>query len=114
MSIAGYAGWLAYDMFLIVSLSGQPVYDPNWLRPNPNPKKTCVGFVLCLQVGSNIDTPKRSWTVMPTVVLQDKKSRLAIQLAHGLNLRLSQVARPSRQPALFWKTDFSHSILTQV
>ena len=32
-----------------------------------------------------------------------KKSRLAIQLARGLNSRLSQVARSSHQPALFWK-----------
>ena len=32
-----------------------------------------------------------------------QKSRLATQLARGLNLRLSQVARSSRQLALFWK-----------
>ena len=32
-----------------------------------------------------------------------QKSRLAIQLARGLNSQLSQVARSSRQPALFWK-----------
>ena len=32
-----------------------------------------------------------------------QKSRLAIQLARGLNSRLSQVARSSRQPTLFWK-----------
>ena len=57
---------------------------------------------------------QRSWTIMPTVVLQDKKSKLTIQLAHGMNSQLSQVARPSRQLALFWKTDSSHSILTQV
>ena len=30
-------------MFLIVSLSGRPVYDPNPLRPNPNPKKPVLG-----------------------------------------------------------------------
>ena len=35
---------------------------------------------------------QRSWTVMPAVALQDKKSRLAIQLARSLNSRLSQVA----------------------
>ena len=39
MSIAGYAGWPAYDTFFIVSLSSRPVYDPNPLRHNPNPKK---------------------------------------------------------------------------
>ena len=54
VSIAGYAGWPAYDTFLIVSLSGRPVYDPNPLRPNPNPKKP----VSCSRVGSNIDTPR--------------------------------------------------------
>ena len=43
MSIAGYAGWPAYDTFLIVLLSGRPVYDPNPLRPNPNPKKPVSG-----------------------------------------------------------------------
>ena len=32
-----------------------------------------------------------------------QKSRLAIKLARGLNSRLSQVARSSRQLALFWK-----------
>ena len=43
MSIAGYAGWPAYDTFLIVLLSGRPVYDPNPLRPNPNPEKPVSG-----------------------------------------------------------------------
>ena len=43
MSIVSYAGWPAYDTFLIVSLSGRPVYDPNLLRPNPNPKKPVSG-----------------------------------------------------------------------
>ena len=36
-SIAGHVGWPVYDTFLIVSLSGRSVYDPNPLRPNPNP-----------------------------------------------------------------------------
>ena len=56
---------------------------------------------------------QRRWTVMPTGELQDKKSSLAIFFARGLNSRLSQVTRPSRQPTLFWKTWFfafhSHS-----
>ena len=47
---------------------------------------------------------QRRWIVMPAGALQDKKSSLAILFALGLNLRLSQVMRPSRQPALFWKT----------
>ena len=40
---------------------------------------------------------------MPAIALQDKKSRLAIQLARCLDSRLSQVARPSRQFTLLWK-----------
>ena len=56
---------------------------------------------------------QRSWTIMPAIALQDKKSRLAIQLARCLDSRLSQVARPSRQFTLLWKnwlfTFLSHS-----
>ena len=40
MFVAGHAGWTAYNMFLIVSLSGRPVYDPNSLRFNLNPQKS--------------------------------------------------------------------------
>ena len=43
MSFASYAGWSAYDTFLIMSLLGRPVYDPNPLRSNPNPKKSVSG-----------------------------------------------------------------------
>ena len=43
MFIAGYVGWFAYDKFLIVTLSGQPVYDPNPLRSNLNLKKPVSG-----------------------------------------------------------------------
>ena len=44
-----------------------------------------------------------SWRVMPAVALQDKSSRLAKPLAHGLNSQLSPVARSSRQTTLFGK-----------
>ena len=37
------------------------------------------------------------WGVNTAVALQDKKSRLAIQLAHGLNSRLSQVVKSRGQ-----------------
>ena len=37
---------------------------------------------------------QRSWTVMPAVALQDKKSSLTIQLVRGLDSRLSQVVSP--------------------
>ena len=46
---------------------------------------------------------QRNRTVMPVVALQDKKSSLAIQLSRGLDLRLSQFARPSRQFTLLLK-----------
>ena len=36
-------GLPAYDTFLIVLLLGWPVYDPNQLRSNPNPKKPMSG-----------------------------------------------------------------------
>ena len=48
------AGWPSYDSFFIVLLSGQPVYDPHLLRPNPNSQKLVLG----LRIGSNIDTPE--------------------------------------------------------
>ena len=46
----------------------------------------------------------KSWSVMPTGALQDKIGQLTIQLPHGWNSRLNQAARPSHEPALFWKT----------
>ena len=50
---------------------------------------------------------------MPAIALQDKKSRLAIQLARSLDSRLNQVARPSRQFTLLLKNQpfafLSHS-----
>ena len=56
---------------------------------------------------------QRRWKVTPAGALQNKKSSLAILFARGLNSWLSQVARLSRQPALFWKTwlfaFYSHS-----
>ena len=61
MSVTGYAGWPAYDTFLIVSLSGQPVYDPNPLRPNPNPKKPVLGSCRVRELG-RILTPLVSIT----------------------------------------------------
>ena len=56
VSIAGYAGWPAYDTFLIVLLSGRPVYDLNPLRPNPNSKKPVSGSCRVRGLG---------WTLTP-------------------------------------------------
>ena len=54
VSITGYAGWLAYDMFLIVSFSSQPVYDPNPLKPNSNPKKPVSGLCRIRRFGRTL------------------------------------------------------------
>ena len=37
MPIAGHVDWPAYNTFLIESFLDRPVYDPNLLRPKPNP-----------------------------------------------------------------------------
>ena len=41
-------------MFLIVSFSGRPVYDPNPLRPNPNPKKPVSGSCRVRELGRTL------------------------------------------------------------
>ena len=46
----------------------------------------------------------RRWTFMLAGALQDKIRQLAVLLLRGWISWLSQVARPSREPALFWKT----------
>ena len=46
----------------------------------------------------------RSWTVMLAGALQDKIGQLAIRLSRDWISQLSQVARPSCKPTLFWKT----------
>ena len=46
----------------------------------------------------------RSWTIMLAGALQDKIGQLAIRLSCDWISRLSQVVRPSRELALFWKT----------
>ena len=68
--ITGHLGWPAYDMFLIISLIGQPVYDPNLLRHNPNKWKP----VSCSRVVSNIDTLKEK---MMWMTLKKKKKKKA-------------------------------------
>ena len=46
----------------------------------------------------------RSWSIMLARALQDKIGQLSVQLSRGWISRLSQAARPSHEPALFWKT----------
>ena len=60
VSIAGYAGWPTYDTFLIVSLTDRPVYDPNLLRSNPNPKKPVSGSCRVHGLGRTL-TPLSEW-----------------------------------------------------
>ena len=60
MSIAGYAGWLAYDTFLIVSFTGRPIYDPNPLKPNPNPKKPVLSSCHVRGLGRTLTPLKKS------------------------------------------------------
>ena len=51
MSIVGSP---AYDTFLIVSLLGRPIYDPNSLRPNPNPKKPVSNSCCVCRLGRTL------------------------------------------------------------
>ena len=44
MPIAGYTSWPTYDTVFIVSLSSWSVYDPNPLRPNPDPQKPVLSL----------------------------------------------------------------------
>ena len=46
VSITGYAGWLAYDTFLIVLVLGRPIYDPNPLSPILTQKNPCQVHVV--------------------------------------------------------------------
>ena len=54
VSIAGYSGLPTYDTFFIVSLSGRPVYDPNPLRPNPDPKKPMLSSCRVRELGQTL------------------------------------------------------------
>ena len=56
VSIAGHAGWPAYDTFFIVLLSSWPVNDSNPLRPNPNSQK--LVSCSCRVCRPNFDNPK--------------------------------------------------------
>ena len=54
----------------------------------------------------------RRWTVMLAGALQDKTGQLAIRLSRDWVSRLSQVARPSREPPLFWKNLMFYILLS--
>ena len=54
----------------------------------------------------------RRWTVMLAGALQDKTGQLAIRLSRDWISRLSQVTRPSCEPALFWKNLTFHILLS--
>ena len=67
---------------------------------------------LALTGSSRLQAAKRStrakcarrWTVMLVRALQDKTGQLGIRLSRDWISRLSQAARPSREPPLFCKT----------
>ena len=56
VSITGYVGWPAYNTFLIVSLLGRPIYDPNSLKSNPNPKNPVSSLYRVHELGHVLTT----------------------------------------------------------
>ena len=54
----------------------------------------------------------KRWIVMLARALQDKTGQLAIRLSRDWISQLSQVARQSREPALFWKNLMFHILLS--
>ena len=74
-------GWPAYDTFLIVSLLGRPVYDPNPLRSNPNPKKP---------VSDSCHVRGLGWTLTPLIILSKyfKKTKERLTSASGGKMQI--------------------------
>ena len=87
MSIAGYASWPAYDTFLIVLLSGWPVYDPNPLRPNPNPEKPVSGSCRVRGLGRTL-TPLSESVFVPSTLVTKIWSSWCCYLVVWLSLSL--------------------------
>ena len=54
----------------------------------------------------------RRWTVMLAEALQNKTGQLAIRLSRDWISRLSQAARPSCEPPLFWKNLTFHILFS--
>ena len=81
MSNMSIMGWPAYDTFLIVSLSGRPVYDPNPLRSNPNPKKP---------VSDSCHVRGLGWTLTPLIILSKyfKKTKERLTSASGGKMQI--------------------------
>ena len=59
-----------------MSLSGRPVYDPNSLRPNPNPKKPVSGSYRVRRLGQTL-TPLPIGTVTLPVVVGSYPQQIA-------------------------------------
>ena len=53
-----------------MSLSGQPVYDPNPLRPNPNPKKPVSGSC-CVRGLGRILTPLTAHKIYDPLIMRE-------------------------------------------
>ena len=81
MSNMSIMGWPAYDTFFIVSLSSRPVYDPNPLRSNPNPKKP---------VSDSCHVRGLGWTLTPLIILSKyfKKTKERLTYASGGKMQI--------------------------
>ena len=79
VSITRYMGWPTYDTFLIVSLMDWPVYDPNPLKPNPNPRKPMSGLCRVRGLGR---------TLIPLNLLRSFKKLIMLIIFIHYNLRL--------------------------
>ena len=78
-----------------------------WRNAQECARKTrTLDWISRLQAARNCSRARhaRSWSVTLAGALQDKIGQLAVQLPRDWSSRLSQAARPNREPALFWKT----------
>ena len=61
VSITSHVSWPSYDLFLIVLLSSQLVYDPNPLRPNLNQQKPVSGSCFVRGLGWTLTSLAKAW-----------------------------------------------------
>ena len=94
VSIAGYAGWPAYDTFLIVLFLGRPVYNPNPLRSNPNLKKPVSGSCRVCGLGR---------TLTPLIKYNTGVKSFAFYLFHAIHEIISSFSFFVKSSHLFRK-----------
>ena len=101
---------LVFQQLVTLYLGGilvRVVSEIMWRNAQKCARKTRTrDWILRLQAARSCTRARhaRSWSVMPVKALQDKIGQLTVQLPRSWNSRLSQAARPSCEPALFWKT----------